>query len=520
MASPTAPVRVRFAPSPTGTLHVGGARTALFNYLLARKTGGAFVVRVEDTDEARARAESEQAILRDLRWLGLEWDEGPQAAGKYGPYRQSERLEMYRDIAAKLVELGKAYRCYCSASELEAARSAQHEAGIAASRYAGTCRTLGAAERAANDAQGRPFSVRFIVPPGQTVVDDVIKGPVTFDNHAFGDFVIVKTAGGPTYNFAAALDDATMEITLVLRGDEHLSNTPLQLMVLAALGLSAPRYAHVPLILNEQHQKLSKRHQTVDVESYRAAGFLAPALVNHLALLGWSPGDEREFFTLPELIAAFSLDRVGKSPAVYNEARLRAFNQHYLRALPPGALRDMLAAAMREHSLLEDPAPPTALRWIETFLEAYGEGLHSVAEAIPLVAALRAESVVIPALELERLRSREVLFFLDAVGQYVDKQPELRGLPLGKVIPAIAEEFGLAKKDAYHAVRMALTGEEKGAPLNLLFPLLGHERIIMRIAAVSSHLLHGRGLEPIRYGPGGQPFEPIRGSGKPSSADV
>ena len=316
-------------------------------------------------------------------------------------------------------------------------------------------------------------------------------------------------------SFAAALDDATMEITLVLRGDEHLSNTPLQLMVLDALSLKAPRYAHVPLILNEQHQKLSKRHQTVDVGSYRDAGYLPEALVNHLALLGWSPGDEREFFTLAELVDAFSLERVGKSPAVYNEARLRSFNQHYLKQLPRETLRAMLAAAMQRHGILEDPAPEAALRWIDTFLDAYGEGLHAIDEAIPLIASLRAEAVVVPALELERLRSREVLFFLDSLGQYVDKQPELRGLPLNKVIPAIGDEFGIGKKDAFHAVRMALTGEEKGPPLALLFPLLGHDRIIMRIAAISSHLLHGRGLEPIRYGPDGKPFEPIHGSGGP-----
>lgn len=507
-------MRLRFAPSPTGTLHVGGARTALFNYLLARNQGGKLVVRIEDTDEARARAESEAAIVRDLRWLGLDWDEGPDVGGPYGPYRQSERLPIYRDVAQRLLELGKAYRCYCTTEEIEAERAAQQSTGIMATRYSGRCRRLRPEQRAAFEAEGRVPSVRFMVPPGATVVDDAVKGPVTFENHAFGDFIIMKSSKVPTYNFAAALDDATMEISLVLRADEHLSNTPLQLMVLAALGLSPPRYGHVPLVLNEQHQKLSKRHQTVDVDAYRDQGFLAPALINHLALLGWSPGDEREFFTLPELIGAFSLERIGKSPAVYSEARLRAFNQHYLKDVPRAELRDMLARAMQKDGLLEDAPPDAALRWIETFIEAHGDGLHSIAEAMPMVRELRAEAIVIPALELERLRSREVLFFIDTVGQYVNKQPELRGLPLGKVIPAIGDEFGLSKKDAFHAIRMALTGKEKGPPLNLLFPLLGHDRIIMRIAAVSSHVLHGRGLEPIKYGPDGKPFEPIRGSGQ------
>lgn len=461
--------RTRFAPSPTGSLHVGGARTALFNYLVARQSGGAFVLRVEDTDTERNRPESEAAAIDDLKWLGISWDEGPDTGGPFGPYRQSERLSLYRAHAERLREAGSAY-----------------------------------------EDEG---ALRFRIPPGTTVVDDVVKGRVSFENATFPDPVILKSSGGPTYNFAAAVDDALMEITLVIRGDEHLPNTPVQMLIMRALGLKVPRYAHVPLILNEQHQKLSKRHDTVGIEEFRAQGIQPAAMIDHLALLGWSAPDGREEFTLDELTRSFALERVHKGGAVFNEARLRAFNQRALRKLPREKMSELLAAAMQGWGFLEDPVPDAARRWIETFLDAYGEELQTIAQARPIVAALRAEAVTIPALELERLRSREVLFFLDAVGQYVDSQPELRGLPVTQDIPAIAQEFGIEKKDAYHATRMALTGEAKGAPLALLFPLLGHDRILMRIGAVSGHILHGgRGLEPIAHGPDGKPFSPIRGT--------
>jgi len=511
------PLRLRYAPSPTGETHVGGLRTALFNYLLARRTGGAFILRIEDTDESRHREEAEAGLLRDLRWFGLSWNEGPDAGGSAGPYRQSERTGLYAARARDLVEGALAYPCYCTPEELQAEREAQHARGISAAKYAGTCRALSPAQRAAREAEGRTASIRFIVPPGETIVHDFIKGDVRFEHEAFGDFIIAKSTGGPTYNFAAAVDDALMNISIVLRGDEHLSNTAPQLMVLQALSLTPPQYAHVPLILNEDHSKLSKRHNTVGVEAYRREGVLPAALLNHLVLLGWSPGDDREEFTLEELTALFSLERIHKSPAVYNAARLRAFNQRALRTLPPAELRSMVARAMQEGGLLETPPPDAAFAWIDLFIQAYGEELHTIADALPRIRALRAEAVVVPALELERLRSRDVLFYLDAVGQYVDAQPELRNLPLSHDLPEIAKEFGLSKKDAFHTVRMALTGEEKGAPLTLLFPLLMHDRILMRIGAISSRLLHGRGLDPIKFGPDGKPFEPIRGE-KPADA--
>ena len=457
-------LRMRFAPSSTGPLDVGAARTALFNWLLARATNGSFVVRVDDCgDSARA---GEEALLRDLRWLGLVWDEGPDAGGDMGPYRRSERGALHAAHVERLLAGGAAYE--------------------------------------------RDGAVWFRVPPGTTVVHDLIKGDVAFDHDAIADFVVRKSKGTVTYDLVAAVDDATMRINVVLRGDEHLDDTPRQMMIARALGYEPPRYAHAGLVVGADRHKLSGADGPVTVEALRRAGFFPEAVIEHLALLGWSAPDGRETFALPELVTLFSLERVGHSPSVFDAGRLRAFNARALRALPRERFRELVIDAMQRHRLLEQPVPDAAVRWVDTFVEAYGDEVHTLGEALEAVAALREEAVTIPALELERLRNRQVLFFLDAVAQYVDAQPELRGLPLADDLPVIASEFGLAKKDAFEAVRMALTGSHDGPPLVLLFPLLGHDRIMIRIGAVNSHILHGRGLEPIKYGPGGVPFETIQ----------
>jgi glutamyl/glutaminyl-tRNA synthetase len=459
------PLRVRFAPSATGKLHVGAARTALFNWLLARSTRGAFVLRIDDTGENGTRA-GEEAVLRDLRWLGLDWDEGPDVGGAVGPYRRSERAAQHAAQVERLLAGGAAYE--------------------------------------------RDGTVRLRVPPGTTVVHDLVKGDVAFDHDALADVVVRTSNSAIAYDLAAAADDAAMGIDLVLRGDEHLGDTPRQMLVARALGHEPPRYAHAGLVVGADRHKLSSADEPVTVDALRRAGFLPEAVIEHLALLGWSAPDGRETFGLADLVAAFSLDRVGHSPSVFDLDRLRAFNARVLRALPRERYRDLLAGVMQRHRLLEAPVPDAAMRWIDTFIDAYGDGVHTLVEALDAIAALREEAVTIPALELERLRNRQVLFFLDAVAQYVDAQPELRGLPLGDDLPAIASEFGIARKDAFEAVRMALTGTHDGPPLALLFPLLGHDRIMIRIGAVSSHILHGRGLEPIKYGPGGVPFQTIQ----------
>lgn len=420
-------------------------------------------MRVDDADEPPAPG-GEDALLRDLRWLGLAWDEGPDRGGESGPYRRSERAALHSTHVERLLGAGAAYE--------------------------------------------RDGAVWFRTPPGTSVVDDLIKGEVAFEHAAIADFVVRKSNGAVTYDLAAAVDDATMRIDLVLRGDEHLDDTPRQMMIARALGYEPPRYAHAPRVLDAP-----------PVEELRRAGFLPEAVIEHLALLGWSAPDGRERFTLEELAAVFALERVGASPAHFDLQRLRAFNARALRALPRERYHALLAERMQRAALLEEPVPEAAHRWIETFLDAFGSEVHTLGEALAEIAALRAEAVTIPALELERLRTRQVLFFLDAVAQYVDDQPELRGLPLASDLPEIAKEFGIARDDAFAALRMALTGAHDGPPLTLLFPLLGHDRIMIRIGAVSSHILHGRGLEPIKYGPGGVPFETIQAAPPQATGD-
>ncbi len=431
-------------------------------------------MRVEDRSiSPDERAASEPESLDDLRWLGLTWDEGPGAGGSAGPYRESERAAVYRTHADRLLAGGAAYE--------------------------------------------REGALWFRVPPGSTVIRDLVLGEATIDHSTIPDFVLRTASGVPPATFAAAVDDATMRIDVVLR-EEHLEDALREIMLARALGYEAPRFAHLGPLLDQDHHALAHRPNAPTVGALRRAGYLPEAVIEHLALLAWSPPDGRERFSLDELAAAFSLERVHGSPAVFDEARLRAFNARALRALPRERYRALIAERMQRAGLLEDPVPPAAQRWIDTFLDAFGAEAHTLGEALEEIAALRAEAVTVPALELERLRNRQVLFFLDAVSQYVDDQPELRGLPLAHDVPAIAEEFGIAKDDAFAALRMALTGTHDGPPLALLFPLLGHERIMIRIGAISSHILHGRGLEPIKFGPGGVPFETIQAVRPPREA--
>ena len=390
-----------------------------------------------------------EAVRRDLDWLGLELAEGP--------YVQAERTSLYRAHAAALLAAGAA-----------------HE---------------------------REGALWLTVPPGATTVRDLLRGEVVFEHAALGEVALLHAGGTPSDALAAAVDAAELRLDLVVREDDGLDQSPRELLIAAALGRPAPDYAHVGRIVDAAG---------ITVAGLRGAGYLPAALVEHLALHGWSARDGRETFTAAELVGLFDLARVHAAPAHFDEQRLRAFNARALRALPRERYAALMAETMQRYGLLEDPVPEPARRWIETFLDAFGHEVHTLREAAAEVAKLREESVIVPALELERLRNRQVLFFLDAVAQYVDAQPELRGLPLAQDVPAIAAEFGLAREDAFGALRMALTGAHDGPPLTLLFPLLGHDRIMIRIGAISSHILHGRGLEPIRYGPGGVPFETIQ----------
>src|SRR5919197_3708238 len=337
-------MRVRFAPSPTGQLHVGNARTALFNWLLAHGKDGIFILRIEDTDVERSTRESEAGILEDLRWLGLEWDEGPDIGGSHGPYRQSERLHLYTSYANELLGGGHAYYCFCSPQKLESDRKSDLAAGRPP-RYHGTCRLLAPNDVHARLEAGEKPVIRFKVPERVEVTfQDLVRGDVTFNTEVIGDPVLVRSDGIPAYNFAVVVDDALMAVTHVIRGEDHISNTPRQILLYEALGFTAPTFAHLALVLGPDHSPLSKRHGATSVAEFRAKGYLPEALVNYLALIGWSPralasgrasGDEPELLPIDELARRFSLDRVGLGAGVFDEEKLAWVNRHYLKLADP-----------------------------------------------------------------------------------------------------------------------------------------------------------------------------------------
>lgn len=335
-------IRVRFAPSPTGYLHIGGARTALFNWLFAHSMGGKLILRIEDTDIERLKEDSVSQILTSLKWLGLNWDEGPEVGGDYGPYYQSERFAIYRKYVEMLLDSGKAYYCFCSAADLETAREKQR-AAKKPFRYARTCRDLPIEKARARIAAGETASVRIKIPlEGSITVKDLIHGEVTFNMDQFDDFVIMKSNGIPTYNFAVVVDDHLMHISHVLRAEEHLSNTPKQLLLYKALDWAPPKFGHMSMILAPDRSKLSKRHGATSVEEFRSQGYLAEAIVNYLTLLGWGPGDEREIFSLDETVQLFKLEQMSKKAAIYDTKKLTWMNGQYLSTLPlkkilPGA---------------------------------------------------------------------------------------------------------------------------------------------------------------------------------------
>ena len=343
-------LRLRFAPSPTGYLHVGGARTALFNWLYARRHGGTFVLRIEDTDAERSSWEMVTGIVEGLRWLGLDWDEGPDIGGPHAPYFQSQRLDRYRAMAQQLVAEGKAYYCYCSNEVLQAKRQAAEAAG-GGWMYDRTCRALSAGQIAELEATGSSRAIRFLSPEGKTTFDDRVHGPIAFDNANIEDFVVLRSDGQPTYHLSVVADDIDMEITHVVRGDDHISNTPKHVLLYQAFGRPVPSFAHVPLILGQDKKRLSKRHGATSVMEYSRLGYLPDAMVNFLALLGWSPGDDRELFTRDELIQSFALEGISGGNAVFNVEKLDWMNQQHIMRMPAADLAAALAPGLQAAGL-------------------------------------------------------------------------------------------------------------------------------------------------------------------------
>jgi glutamyl-tRNA synthetase len=465
-------VRVRFAPSPTGYLHVGGARTAIFNYLFARHNEGTFILRIEDTDMERSTIESERSLLEDLRWLGLDWDEGPDAGGPYGPYRQSERVAIYRETADRLIAGGHAYPCFCTEEELERKRK-EMEARHEAPHYDGTCRDLSADEVAAKRAAKIPEAIRFRVGEGAARFEDAVRGAMDLGHDMVGDWVILRSNGLPTYNFAAAVDDMLMKITHVIRGEEHLPNTLRQIMVYDALGAPHPLFAHVPLILAEDRSKLSKRHGASSVGELRAAGYLPDAATNYLLLLGWSHPQSKEIMPRDEMIKAFSIERIGKSPAVFDKNKLAWMNGQYIRKLDLDTLCRLVAPYMPDslRARYSEAQQREIIAILQDSLDVLGDfpkrasifepEVEYEPDTLTLLASETARRVV--AAMVNRLRAHD--------GPITPEN-------FKEMILATGQEVGLKGKDLYFPIRGAMTGSVHGPDLTRVAAVKGRDAVL------------------------------------------
>lgn len=467
-------IRVRFAPSPTGPLHIGGARSALFNYLLAAKAGGDFILRMEDTDRERSTPESEENIKDSLRWLGIQWNEGIDIGGPYAPYRQMERLDTYQKVAEQLIAEGKAYYCYCSEAEIEEERQAQLAKGET-SRYGGRCRHLTEEERAEKEAQGIKPVVRFAVPPGQDIViEDQVRGRVVFQSDGEGDFILMKSDGIPTYHFAVVVDDHLMQITHIVRAEEHLSNTPRQLLLYEALGWEKPVFAHVSLILGKDRSKMSKRHGSVSVTNYRDQGYLPQALVNFLALLGWAPEEKKELFTMEELIAEFSLSRVSKSPAVFDLDKLKWLNGQYLHQLDLDQVVTGITPYL-DDSMTQNTAN---LQLLAATLQNHLLCFSDVKEFMPLIQGglpqWDAECAAI-------MQKEQVPGLLRLFASSLFALPEMTPEEVKKTLKACGKELGVKGADLFMPVRIAATGMQHGPDIDKLIALMGKHVLDQRL---------------------------------------
>ncbi|NLN87474.1 MAG: glutamate--tRNA ligase [Syntrophomonadaceae bacterium] len=469
--------KVRFAPSPTGPLHIGGARSALFNYLFAAHEGGEFVVRIEDTDLERSRRQYEEEILESLRWLGITWTEGILEGGDNGPYRQTERLDIYQSYIHKLLEQGDAYYCFCTLEELESERQAQVQSGQM-QRYSGRCYGLSDQEVKKRIEAGLKPSVRFRVPVHQIyVVNDLVRGTVSFESDNSGDFIILKSDGIPVYNFAVVIDDVLMGITHIIRAEEHLPNTPRQLMLYDALKFARPEFAHISLILGSDRQKMSKRHGATSLIQYRQMGYLPEALFNFLALLGWSPEGEQEILSREELVQAFTLDRVAKSPAVFDMDKLNWMNQQYLKLKSVPQLAELLRPYLMGSEWTLKLSQLDERRY-HLLVEAVRDHLVCLAditnEAEVFFRQVEWEEGAREALSAEGAQT-VLAYFHDGLPEF-EKPEEAKAY-----IKAAVKRLHLKAKDVYMPLRSALTGRTYGPELPYLIMVLGREECRRRI---------------------------------------
>ena len=476
------PFKVRFAPSPTGPFHIGGARSALFNWLVARNKNGKFLVRVEDTDLARSTRESEENIKAALKWLGLNWDEGIDVGGENGPYRQTERLDIYYKEIQRLLDEGKAYYCYCTEEELEESRTQQLAEGKTPV-YNDHCRSLTEEEIAKYKESGRKPVIRLRVPKeGVFAFDDMVRGHVTFQAAGAGDFIIMKSDGIPVYNFAVVVDDALMNITHVIRAEEHLSNTPRQIAIYQALGYDIPKFGHISLILGSDHKKMSKRHGATSVDEYRKMGYLSDAVVNYLALLGWAPKGEQEIFTREELIEQFSMKRVSANDAVFDIEKLNWINFQYMKQLSPEELLELTLPFIINAGYITGPLSDEKKEWLKKVVWFVRDHLYYGAQTPENVKIFFEEMSTITDKEMLDIMNRETSKMI--IKSFAEKLSDLDTFnesSIKDVFSNLMKESGIKGKAAFEPVRIALTGEIHGPGLYTLIELFGKEKTIQRL---------------------------------------
>jgi len=500
-------IRVRIAPSPTGPLHIGTARTALFNYLFAKKYQGTFILRIEDTDVKRSSREWEKEIIEGLKWLGIEWQEGPDCGGKYGPYRQSERKEIYKNYIKRLLEEKKIYYCFCSKEELEAHRNYLMSIGQPP-RYSGKCRELSEREIQKNLAEKKPFVLRLKTFPKKIVFKDIIRGEIEYDSEGFGDIVVAKDLSTPLYNLACVIDDFEMKITHVIRGEDHIPNTPKQILIAEALGIKPPKYLHLPLILGSDRSKLSKRHGAKSILEYRGEGYLPEAVVNFLALLGWNPGTAREIFSMNSLIQEFSPQRVQKSPAVFNPQKLDWINGFYIRQKSPEKLTELCIPYFIKAGLITpyfetEQYPPgyggefitqkfkiaqtgeeISFSFLQKIVGLYQERLKKLSDLSQLTDFFFKKKLEYPKelLKWKDMSEKEIKDSLDKLKKILAKisNGDWRKENLEKILLKEAEKVGDRGKLLW-PLRVALSGKEASAGPFEIAEILGKEKTLERI---------------------------------------
>ena len=481
-------IRVRYAPSPTGHLHIGNARTALFNYLFARHNDGEFIIRIEDTDLKRNIEGGEKSQLENLAWLGIDWDESPENPGKYGPYRQSERREVYQPLIDQLLMSNLAYKCYCTSEELEEEREAQRARGEMP-HYAGKCANLTPEEQAEKEAQGLEPVIRFRVPRNTSFAfDDMVKGEISFESdNVGGDFIIQKRDGMPTYNFAVAVDDHLMKITHVLRGDDHIANTPKQLMIYDAFGWPRPTFGHMTLIINtETGKKLSKRDESIlqFIEQYRELGYLPEAMFNFITLLGWSPVGEDEIFSQEELIKLFDTKRLSKSPASFDQKKLEWVNNHYIKAMDLDKLTDLCLPYLIKAGKVEENPTPERIDWVKRVISLYQPQMSYAAEITEVSSLFFQDQLELDEAAKEVLAGGSVSTVLAAFKAQLEGLETVDAASVLASIKAVQKETGIKGKNLWMPIRVAVSGVVHGPELPETVELLGKEKALAHLDQV------------------------------------